>query len=297
MITLFTIPKGFEHEHTAIIQHNAIASWRRLMPEADVVLFGNDPGVAEAAKEHGCRHVPDVAVTEHGTPLLNDVFRLANDLSRFDTLCYVNADIILLQSFMDAVRDVRRTRDQFLLVGRRTNLDVVERLAMEDGWAESLKAWAERDGELFTAAGIDYFCYPTSQFRDIPPFAVGRTLWDNWFIYEHRRRGIPVIEATGRVLAVHQNHDYGHIKGAVKGLNGAWKGTEAQKNIDICGPDFVPFTLNDSTHLLTAQGIVPAREPRRILRRLMVTPALIPGVRRSVRYARAAKRKIRPIAG
>ena len=48
MITVFSIPKAFTGP-TALIQHNALASWARL-PGCEVLVFGNERGVAEAAR-------------------------------------------------------------------------------------------------------------------------------------------------------------------------------------------------------------------------------------------------------
>jgi len=57
MLTVFSIPKGFVDPHVSLIQRNAIASWRNLGPEVEVLYMGDDPGVAEVAAEHGATHV------------------------------------------------------------------------------------------------------------------------------------------------------------------------------------------------------------------------------------------------
>jgi hypothetical protein len=74
MLTLFAIPKHFRG-HIATIQRNAIASWTRLNPRPEIMLFGNEDGAAETARELGLRHFPEVARNEFGTPLLGDLFR------------------------------------------------------------------------------------------------------------------------------------------------------------------------------------------------------------------------------
>jgi len=62
----------------------------------------------------------------------------------------------------------------------------------------------------FVIIGLDYFIFPCGLFRDIPPFAVGRPAWDNWLVYKARSLGLPVIDATKMVTAIHQNHAYSH---------------------------------------------------------------------------------------
>ena len=80
-LTIFAIPKAFEG-HTGIIQRNALASWTRLTPRPDIILFGRDPGTAEVARELNLRHVPDLAVSDHGTPLVKDLFDRAGAMAK-----------------------------------------------------------------------------------------------------------------------------------------------------------------------------------------------------------------------
>lgn len=51
------------------------------------------------------------------------------------------------------------------------------------------------------------------------------------------------------------NHDYAHIP---DGVEGAWKGPEAQRNLALAGGDDHVFILTDATWLLTPRWLVPA---------------------------------------
>src|SRR5688500_19389285 len=93
MLTIFTIPKAFTEE-SALSQRNAIRSWRRL-ENVQIILCGDDGGVAEVAAELGCDHYPALRRTDLGTPRLDDAFAAAEKLARHELICYVNADIIL----------------------------------------------------------------------------------------------------------------------------------------------------------------------------------------------------------
>ena len=78
LITLFSAPKPFTDPHIATIQRNAIKSWT-LLPDVDVILLGDEEGLAEAADELGVKHIPDVARSESGTPLISSMFHLARE--------------------------------------------------------------------------------------------------------------------------------------------------------------------------------------------------------------------------
>jgi hypothetical protein len=209
-LTIFAIPKAFRG-HIAVIQRNAIASWTRMNPRPEVILFGTDEGTAQVAAELGVRHVPTVQKNQWGTPLVSDLFAQAQQLGRSPWLCYVNADIILFDDFLAAVSRVAAWSASFLMVGRRTDLDVVEPLGFEQTtWAMQLKESARSKGRLQAARSIDYFAFPRGLYPAMPPLAIGRFWWDNWLLWKARSLGARVLDATAVVTAIHQNHDYSH---------------------------------------------------------------------------------------
>jgi hypothetical protein len=66
MLTIFSIPKPFRG-HIAVIQRNAIRSWKTVNPECQIILFGDEEGVAEIAAELRVQHEPYVQRNEFGT--------------------------------------------------------------------------------------------------------------------------------------------------------------------------------------------------------------------------------------
>ena len=62
MLTIFTIPKPFIG-HIGVIQRNAIKSWLNLVPECEIILFGDEPGIQEIAQEFEIMHVPEIRKT------------------------------------------------------------------------------------------------------------------------------------------------------------------------------------------------------------------------------------------
>ena len=275
MLTLFTIPKPFLG-HSAVIQWNAIRSWCRLDPAGEVVLFGDDPGTREMANECGARHVPDINRSEYGTPLLHQAFAQVDRLARHDLICYVNADVMLLSDLLRAVGSI--PFDRFLLAGRRWDVDLRERWDFESaGWEARLRQYVAAHATLHPPSGSDYFVFRRGTFRRLPPFAVGRPGWDNWMIYDARASGIPVIDGTRAVTAIHQNHDYRHVPG---GTEGGWEGPEAERNRRLIDGWMHRFTLEDADWTLTEQGVRRmAWTPSNFRRRLRAAAVLHPNVR------------------
>lgn len=251
MLTLFSIPKPFR-DHIDVIQRNAIRSWTLLGDDVRVVLFGDDEGTAEAARESGIAHVPRVKRNEYGTPLLDDLFAQARGAADTTHLCYVNADIILMSDFAEAARRAIRAKKRLLMVGQRTDFDQRDPIDFDGDWEAPLRRAAAERGVLHRPTGIDYFLYHRDIWGRVPPFAIGRFSWDNWLIHRARQLQVPVIDSTACVTAVHQNHDYGHARGGAKG---ARSGPEAKENFRLAGGRELSLTIWDSTHVLTPAGL------------------------------------------
>ena len=136
-MTIFTIPKPFTNSHINIIQRNAIKSWTLLKPTCEIILLGDDDGVAEIAKEFNLKHIPNVKCNEFGTPLLNSAFELAKQASKNDLLTYINSDIILLSNFINIVKYL--PDKEFLITGARWDIDIKNLIDYNNlNWEEQL---------------------------------------------------------------------------------------------------------------------------------------------------------------
>ncbi len=225
MITIFAMPKAFRG-HIGIIQRNAIESWTRLSIKPEIILLGTDEGTADVAREFGVRHLPEVARNAEGTPLVNDLFAQGQRYAANDLLCYVNADIILLDDFSAAVQEIAQLRSPLLMVGQRTDLDIAQPIDFSNSaWERRLREEARASGILRTPTLIDYFAFTKGLYADL---------------------------LSSAVLTVHQNHDYSHHPDGSKGV---WSGAEAQRNRELIGPWYHKHTIEDATHRLTSQGL------------------------------------------
>lgn len=264
MLTIFSIPKPFRDDIN-IIQRNAISSWLSFYPKCEIILFGDEEGIDKVAKEFNIRYIPEIKKNEFGTPLVNDVFEKAKKIANENILAYVNADIILMSDFMKAIENIKESR--FLMVGRRWDLDIEELIDFQEtDWEKGLVYRMNRKGKLHGLAGIDYFVFPKNLWREIPSFALGRTCWDNWFLYKASSMNVPIIDASRVIMAIHQNHTYSHHQ---KGKVGVWKGLEAKTNLKLAGGYSHLFTIRDADLILTSSGL---KKPKLTTYRIISTP-------------------------
>lgn len=272
MLTIFTTPKAFKGQF-AIIQENAIASWCKLRPRCQIILLGNGYKVAQTAKKYHALHIANVATNEFGTPLLPDIFKKAYEMAKFKKIAYVNCDIILTSDFTEAVRQIELPT--FFLTGSRWELNINTKLDFSDDWSKRLKIKVSKKGSQRSHGPTDYFVFtPKINFK-MPDLAIGRTYWDAWLIFRAKQLGLPVIDATPTIWAIHQTHDYSHAGG----WTNVWLGPESQENKKLIGDRRKYFNCRDADYVLTKEGL---KKPRisfaRVIRKVETAPVLIPKI-------------------
>lgn len=272
MLTIFTTPKAFRG-HFATIQENAIASWTKLKPKCQIILISDDFGVDKIAKKYRITHVTKVARNKFGTPLLPDIFKKAYTNAKFKKLAYVNCDIILTSDFTEAIRQVKLPT--FFLIGSRWDFNIKTKLDFSDNWSERLKIKVSKLGSQKSHGPTDYFVFtPKINFK-MPNLAIGRTYWDAWLIFRAKQLGLPIIDATQTIWAIHQKHNYSHAGGFAK----VWLGPEAQRNKKLIGDRRKYFNCRDADYVLTKKGLKKSRISfARIIRKIETAPVLIPKI-------------------
>lgn len=253
-LTLFAAPKSFTGAFEAI-QRRAVTSWTLLPADVEVVLVGDEPGIAEAAAELGCVHVAEVERTSEGTPIVGDVFERAQRAASHDVMCYLNADIVLAGDLPEAATALAAWGPAYMASGRRTDVDLPADMSFEPGWRERLRDLAREHGTPATKWYMDYFVFPRQLVGEIPPFAIGRPGWDNWLLWYATTRGAEIVDATDAVLALHQTHDYSHVDG---GKAKAYQGAEAARNLELMGGRRRNYNLMHARYVLTAAGEIEA---------------------------------------
>jgi len=229
-----------------MIQRNALQSWKRLHADVEIILVGDDPGAAETCEELGIRHIKNVAKNRHGTKYLASIYDQVHEIARHSILCHVNCDILLMSDFARAAATISSKADQYLMAGRRWDVEIREPLDFAADWEFSLSRLARKTNKPRPAQWIDYFVFPKGlYYKKIPDFVVGRPGWDNWLLWYPLSQRMLVVDASRDVLAVHQNHDYSYHPDGEKGV---WHGEEAQENYRLHQGKFA--TLANATYVL-----------------------------------------------
>ena len=258
-VTIFCLPKAFAGPFD-LIQRNAIHSWLQLEPRPEIIVMGDDPGVRDFAVEAGLRYIAEVEKNEYGTPLVNRLFEKAEASAAHDLLVYVNADIILTGDFLPGLYKVQDSFESFLMIGRRWDMEIDEPIDFtQRDWEKKLRKQLTWKADLHSVNGIDCFAFSRGLWSDIPPFAIGRTAWDNWLVYDPIHRQVPVIDATEAVTLIHQGHDYSHAPG---GQEAVWHGPEAQYNKSLITVEMMAGVTSSATWELGPKGLKPRADQK-----------------------------------
>lgn len=217
MITILCSPKPFIDE-IGWIQLNALRSWRAIDPTIDILIFGTSKGTAQASIEVNAHHIPDIECSNSGAPSFNDMTKYASQNGIFDLQVYVNCDILLNKSIMEAMQSAVQHFSQFLCVGERVDLIEAAIVDVQQyDWGSKLKSLTDL-GKLTAhgPTGLDYFGFIRGTWKDVPPVFMGRAMCDHALLHFCLKKHIPIIDATNAVVAVHQFHDYHHVRGGIQ---------------------------------------------------------------------------------
>jgi len=207
-ITIFTTMKPF-HGEFALIQRNAVRSWLTLEPTPEILVFGNDDGVHGVCTEFEIRHIPDIRTAPSGAPYVDDLFAKACELASNHILCYVNADVILLSEFIQAVDTVYSQLGQAIVVCAPVNIKVTFEIDTADPtWEGHIRKEMRQELRAPTPVGADIFLFPRHFNWNLSGMVVGRCGWDNAALWRACTAPSPAVDVSAALAAVHQDHQF-----------------------------------------------------------------------------------------
>ena len=261
MITLFSTPKPFR-DHFDVIQRNAIRSWTMLRPRPEIILLDDVEGAREVAAEFGLCHIPNIERNEHGTPLVRAIFETGARAATQPVVCYINCDMMLLNDFVSTTIQVKELFGlaPFLLIGGRKNVPLTTLWDFTaPDWEGRLRDYVTRRGWPESLAATDYFIFPKEIEWGIPDFAIGRSAWDGWFLFNARQKNVAMVDATSMITALHQQHDYTHWVGKNGNI---FKAIEFRRNQRLRGSFARQYNICDSNYILHNNQLSPAPKSR-----------------------------------
>jgi hypothetical protein len=252
MITFLASPKPFiaiTKEH----QYRAVHSWLAADKDVEVILYGDSEGIDEAGLDLGVQVVKQIDCAPSGIPYFGSIVGHAAKYGKHDFQVYLNCDI-LLSGIYEAMNLIALS--QFLLIGQRIDLGESAVVDFEEpDWRQCLIQLAiEGKARLHSPTGIDYFAFRRGMWQDLPSIIIGRGGYDNALLAYCMRNRIPIVDGTFAVTALHQFHDYGHMRGGVKVV---MEGSDAMQNIRQGGVKRSAPLVSDAEYVIKNLQVIP----------------------------------------
>jgi len=258
MITIFTTPKPMTGKD-AINQYNAIGSWLAMKSGPQVIVFTTE-NERHIFDEMGATVITTHRCNERGTPFLDSMFTLAELNSRYPYLMYSNADVIHFQDIFRATRIAVEHSPEFLIVGQRIDIEWTSKIDFGNSmWITGLHEYANATGTLVAPTGKDFFIFAKPFRVRMEPLLVGRLAWDTWLVREAHRVGLPIIDVTRIVTALHIKHDYSHLPGG-RAEYAMGEGCRYNHTITQSQPGNIAGHITDSQFVITSSGVLMERE-------------------------------------
>ena len=233
MITFLCIPRAFVGEFDDL-QRMAIRSWREAVPDCQVLMFGNEAGMAEAAQELGVTHCDELHYGINGAPLADRPFSLGEHYAIHDWMLFASADIVFGADLLPALHAVEGIERPFV-IGQRWDIP------------QGASAAAAR---LHPPCGVDYFMYRRGTIGPVLPFTVRGGGGDNWKVWKALTAWqMTVIDATADITAIHVNHAHPEWPSGKAGRQGS---AEQAENRRLYREDGMPrlYGVNDAPWVL-----------------------------------------------
>lgn len=191
---------------------SALNSWKRLLPQSNIIMFTEDDSSCSWLRRNGFAGVRCLLECTHSAIPRQDIGCMAATAARLAStpfLCMINSDIMLLPHFRQHFRRVFLRSDiaEPFMVGQRTN--VLQNMRTDfssPAWESQVLREATSRGELDGVCAIDYFVHTQNVWKHIsmPGFVTGVWLWDRYLLSEaNRNKQITTVDATRAFTAVH----------------------------------------------------------------------------------------------
>ena len=231
LLTLFTTWNN--NSEKDLVHDNTVKNWLSFRPFVIPVVFTNDISIATECKRYGWDVLPVRVTALDDVPVLKFMYLDAMKVYNTTYYAYSNSDILYSNNLVDTLigcaynlsyfSNITYSNGSFLygksvyaqqptlIIGQRTN---VQNVTKTEGstWA-AITSVARNRGHLFFVYAIDYFITPKSYpWEDSAEVIVGKPEYDNWLIYNARKRKHKVIDATTTLLALHQTTSAGNYE-------------------------------------------------------------------------------------
>ncbi len=253
------------------IQRASVSSWVNAGAHEVLWLAGKDENYditrlkLAANVSRKCRTVQGLLSDFGNIPLINSAFTLADSSSKCEFVVFMNTDIFVLPSFGGTLKAVMRTLSdvsRFLFIGHRIQVsdgpEVVEKVVTgADAERNMQHRWVNGATQPNPHA-IDVFVWRRGSYQDvpIPPFLIGRNIWDLW-LWSYAVRNWKTIQGGNAFFVFHPVHEKPHQKGQEYDENVRRANLDPSQRVSCSNIDCAEYFLYSGKCRAVAEGSAP----------------------------------------
>ena len=208
----------------ADLYRRTLKNWANLLPFVQPVLFkvaneeANEDLLNEARKLGWMiEDVPEMGVNST-LPVLKSIFLKAAQINKSPFYGFANGDILFPSGLIETLCFLHEGIPwaRYLLTARRINVNLTY---IPDSFAnDQMVNMVRKKGRLFIPNAIDLFVVSANSYpwHKVPPFVIGRIVFDNWLIANGLLNNISIVDITRTVPLLHQTDDEGNNAGRDK---------------------------------------------------------------------------------
>ena len=164
-----------------------------------------------------CRTVPGLKAEMKHIPLIDSAFKLADKMAKCEFVVFMNTDIFVLPSFGGVLKSVVRSMadvDRFLFVGHRIRVSGkpadTAKIVLTADERKIQEKWVVGATQPNPHA-TDVFVWRRGSYQNvpIPPFLIGRNIWDLW-LWSYAVRRWKSIQGGNVFFVFHPDHAKPH---------------------------------------------------------------------------------------
>lgn len=212
MITIFSPMRDFEGL-IGEVQLSAIESWLNIDSNIEIFLFEDESKTIHEfiTPNRNLKIVTEFDSSLSGVPLLDSMYQIINNISKYDIICYITADILLPENFAKEIFQFIHNGDKLFtrFVGVSCRYDLTDP-TLHRNPDEPIVDYYKRCSEhtkIRKRSGIDLWVTKKDDNIQYLPFPIGRCLTDNWFVAYCKENQITIVDLSECFQLIHQNHN------------------------------------------------------------------------------------------
>lgn len=257
MITIFTVFQPVTDQCRGVFLR-ALQSWFNVEDYCQLLICTKDASIKEFVDLHEISVLSDIESDEYGYFLLGSMFQQVIQRSQYDIICYIDCNIHIHPNLIQELRKIKKK--PFVALAGQTQKNCMTR-ATNDVAQGCGKDLAPKIIAMTKPRNLVVY----------PQLNLQGDWWKSWLIFNASVLKTPTIDISRSKFMREMTNFKSpcHEQGGDRGLGLRCDMKNCLRSIDVMNGYLYAFTINNSTHMLWGNFVLPAVSYRYMFQRLV----------------------------